>query len=61
MASQIYEASDLGFNKEEIMELLDANERVLDHSLENRGTIETKIKDALRVLYPDREFDRPYL
>ncbi len=61
LASQIYEASDLGFNKTEIAELFDTKEKLVDYSLEQRINIQPKIVHALRTLYSNRIISKPYL
>ncbi len=63
MAGQIYEARDLGFTKQETMELLDiSNERVLEHAMKFRKKeIAPKIISALRILYPEKNITKPYV
>lgn len=51
LASQIYEAEDLGFKPEEIEDLLDAKEKILHYALENRGILETSIIGRLKFLF----------
>ena len=61
LASQVYEAKDLGFTREEIVELLNLDGGVVDYALRNRRKIGRKIKDALKILYPERKSNKPYL
>ena len=61
LASQIYEAKDLGFTRGEVMELLDVPEQVYDSFLNHKDEVGGRIVDALRVLYPDRRIRKPYL
>ncbi len=61
LASQIYEAQDLGFSKDETTELLDINERVYDYATIHREKIGGELMDALKKLYPDREINKPWV
>ncbi|MEK6940231.1 MAG: hypothetical protein AABX31_05895, partial [Nanoarchaeota archaeon] len=60
LASQIYEAADLGFNSTEVTELLDTTPRVVEYALTERKTLESKIINALQVLYPEENIYKPY-
>ncbi|MCH7567955.1 MAG: hypothetical protein IIA87_00905 [Nanoarchaeota archaeon] len=60
LASQVYEAQDLGFSVSETMELLDSGNELVNYALENRGEISDKIVGALEVMYPDRDISKPY-
>lgn len=60
LASQIYEAADLGFNKTEVTELLETASKVVAYALTERKTVESKIINALQVLYPEEEIKKPY-
>ncbi len=60
-ASKTYEALDLKFSKKEVIELLDLKEKAFDYLKENRKKIETKIISDLKVLYPDKTVEKPYL
>ena len=51
-ASQIYEAQDLDFGIEEITELLEIDEELVNYAISNRISIESKIIEALKTLYP---------
>ena len=61
LASQIYEAQEAGFNREEIVELFDTFPRTVDYSLEHKDEIAPKIIEALNILYPEKNYTRPYL
>jgi orotate phosphoribosyltransferase-like protein len=65
VASQIYEADDAGFfdefSKEEIAELLSTSTQAIHYALTNRESIAPKIIDALRVINPEGNIDKPYL
>jgi len=63
LASQIYKAQDqdLGFSREELIDLLDTSERVFDYVVEHRAGIERDIIRDLRIMYPNRKAERPYL
>ena len=60
-ASQIYEALDLGFTKEETLELLDKNERVYDYATEHKKEISSHIVNCLKQIFPDKKISKPYL
>lgn len=40
LASQIYEDQDLGFNRDEIIELLDTHKKIIEYALDHRDEIE---------------------
>ncbi len=61
MASEIYEARDAGFNREEICELTGCNETILEYALEYERKISSEIVRALRKIYDRKDVDRPYL
>lgn len=61
LASEMYEAQDLGFTKEETMQLFDAPETIVDYALEHRIRIGTEIMLALRELYKTSQITKPYL
>ena len=61
LASQIYEAQDLGFNENEIAQLFDKKEAVVNHEIENRELYQKTIINALRVLYVDNSINKPYM
>ncbi len=60
LASRIYEAQDLGFKPNEIAQLLDAREKVVNYAIENRASIKKPIIEALRVVYNDKKYNKPY-
>jgi hypothetical protein len=59
-ASQVYEATDLGFAMREISFLLDMPRDTVAYVVEHRGEIAPIITAALRTLNPTREQDVPY-
>ena len=60
LASQFYEAMDIGFDTQEIMELYDRDIGVIELAKEKRSEIEPKIINLLRVMY-NSEINKPYL
>ena len=60
LASQIYEACDLGFTLEETCELLDTTPQIVDYAIKHDKKIEADIVKALRILYKDKRVNRPY-
>ena len=50
----------VGFNREETSCLLDKNMKIVDYAIVHRRSLELKIKDALKILYPDQKATRPY-
>lgn len=60
LASQIYEAEDLGFNTEEIRELFDTREDIVNHALRYRTPIGNTIIRTLKELYPNKIINQPY-
>jgi len=61
IASQVYEAQDLEFNPDEISQLTGRSTRIVNCLIQRRSEIEPKIISALRVLYPNRNIDKPYI
>ncbi len=61
LASQIYEAHDLGFTVSESAELLDTSPAFVTYTQDQRDTIERKIMSALKLMHPTREIRKPYL
>lgn len=61
LASQFYEAKDLGFSSKEIANLFDSDYRIVKHALENRREISGAIVHGLRTIFPGRKIRRPYL
>jgi predicted transcriptional regulator len=53
LASEIYEAADLGFAYDEISELLDARINVVEYAMRRRRELAPTITAALRLMYPD--------
>ena len=60
LASQIYQAMDLGFNSQEIVELFDAKKKTVDYALAFREEVGPIIVNALQTLYPERKISKPY-
>ncbi len=66
LASQIYEAQDLGFTLEESLELFgrkleEKRIQIAQKVLDNRSQLEPRIIKILTEMYPDRSFIRPYI
>lgn len=61
MASQIYEAKDLGFSVGETVELLDVTKEMVEYAESHKKKIASEIRDALEVLYPDKKIRKPYV
>ncbi len=61
LASQIYEAQDLGFKPNDIAILLDAGKRAVEYALAKRKTIAPVIVYALIARYPNVVITAPYL
>lgn len=61
LASQIYESLDAGFNVEETAYLLDTVPEAVVFANSQRAEIGGKIKRALKTLYPDKKFRKPYV
>jgi len=60
IASQVYEAKDLGFKSEEIAELIETKKEMVELALEKRFELEPKIIEGLRILYNRTDIDRPF-
>jgi len=60
-ASQIFEAIDAGFTNEETQMYAHVNEEVFDYAVRNKERLSEKIVGFLRVLYPDKDYETPYL
>ena len=60
MASQVYEAEDLGFNREEIRQLLDLGPKVAQYAFDHKTKIVPVIVRLLQVLYPEEKITTPY-
>jgi len=54
LATQIYEAESLGFNKDETCELLDLRKNLVGYTLKNKKEIKGKLIPMLNILYSDR-------
>lgn len=61
LASQLYEAKDLGFTVGERCELFGVKEPTVRYADEHRREISNDIKQGLRCLHPDRKITKPYL
>ena len=60
LASQIYEAQDLGFTLQEIAELTDKTKETIKKYMNKRQQIEPEIIEGLETIF-DRKFEKPYL
>ncbi len=60
LASQIYEAQDLGFVQKEIMDLFETNQELVGYAFEHRDTIGKNIITALKMISPQEEISVPY-
>jgi len=60
LASQIYEAQDLGFKKEEICDLLETKKEIVNYAFLNKENIEPKVIEILKKIYPNKEIKKPY-
>ncbi len=64
LASQIYEAYDMGFTPDEIPQCIVSacdKKKMVDFALRNRDTFEPQIIAQFQMIWPDKTFDRPYL
>lgn len=61
LASQIYEARNAGFKRNEIAELCNLNQKIVDYVIEDRRELEKKIVNELRILFNDKKVKRPYV
>ena len=61
LASQIYEAEDFEFSKEDIAFLLDINPETVRRYLKKRPDNEPRIIAALRTMLPGSVIEKPYL
>lgn len=61
LASQIYEAHDLGFDENDITNLFNTHIKITTYTLEQRSTLAPKIIRALHTLYPNHNINKPYL
>ncbi len=60
IASQVYEAQDLGFAIPEIAELVERSEDRVKRIIKQKPETEPKITEALSILY-NKKFEKPYL
>ena len=60
LLSQIYEALDIGFTKNETAELLSTNQQIIDNAIKNRTLYEPVLINALRILYASMDIKKPY-
>ena len=60
IASQIFEALDLGFNYEETTSLLNTSQEVIDFAKCHRPAIESDIIYILNTLFPNETHTKPY-
>jgi len=60
-ASEVFEARDAGFDRDESAYLLDVDRRFVDFVLREKHYIKDSLQKALRVLHPGRKTHKPYL
>jgi transcriptional regulator with XRE-family HTH domain len=61
-SSEIYQALDLGFEVGDLKELLGIfHTSVINYALENRDRISKNLVKGLKVLFPERKIEKPYL
>jgi len=60
LASQVYEAQDIHMDNEDICDLLEINEELLAYITLKRDSYEPRIIKALRVIYADKNLNKPY-
>ena len=60
IASQIYEAQDLGFDIKETASLIDTTDAVVNYANLYRQNVEQRIIKILDVLYPSETHTKPY-
>jgi len=60
LLSQIYEAQDASFERNEIAQLLDIKEKVVNFAIENRSDFALKIVSALWTLHNNSNISTPY-
>jgi hypothetical protein len=61
LASQIYEAQDLGFKPDEVAELFDRPIKLVEYALKRRSTLQREIMRVLEKTYPKQNITKPYL
>lgn len=60
LASQIYEAHAVGFNRSEIAELLDTIPEIVTYAFNHKHEIAPRIVKALRIVYDSKTYNRTY-
>ena len=60
LSSEIYHSLDLGFSREETMELLEIPEEIFDYAKKHKKAIKNKIMKTLQILYPGKKIKKPY-
>ncbi len=60
-ASEIYEAKDADFRKEEILELCEINDEVYNYALKHKKEIADQIMRNLRIMFPNKPVTKPYV
>jgi transcriptional regulator with XRE-family HTH domain len=61
LASQIYEARDLGFKPREVKSLLEVPDYLYRYVVSHRRRIAAEIMQALRIMYPELDIRKPYI
>lgn len=60
-ASEVYRLQDKGLSKIEIADNLGRSERLVNHAIENKWEISSKIIEGLHLMYDDGEIVIPYI
>src|SRR3989344_1743057 len=61
LASQIYQAADLGFSAEEAVVVCDTKSEVVSYALEHRREIEPRIVRGIQAIYHDVPVSKTYI
>lgn len=61
LASEIFEAQDLGFNDDEVKDLVGCSDRIYGYVSENKYEIGWDIVKFLKVMYPGQNVTRPWI
>lgn len=60
-ASQLYEALAVGFSRDEAIEYADVSNQGYDYLIEHRKRIEATLVNAIKTLYNQPMYDKPYV
>jgi DNA-binding CsgD family transcriptional regulator len=61
LASQVYEARDAGFSREEIMQTHHLDDKIYAYIMDHEPTISGHIVHSLQQLFPDKPVEKPYV